>query len=233
MIGKNVEIYNSFEKEYPCQSASTTDIYSKAIKLATSGASVISKIPVVISCAETQIHIETKIKLDTFATMIRDSNKEITINSCKLLDHRNHRYGNLYLKGAMRESLEYAELEPVINEDGTGKIRNMIVDIPFECGIKVDYVTPPVFKTADRLLHVEVPGIQDMPISKGLIYLNKSFCSQGLLFEVEESDILDSSITAEGPSICQGASFDKIIQDIIISIKFSLLQKQLVKISAY
>lgn len=222
---------NDFGINYTCHSTNTSDIYSKTIKLTTLGIPIIAKIPVVISCTEFQIHIESKIKLDSFATSIRNSVKEVTINSCKLLDNRNYRYGNLYLKGYIRESLEYAKSESTSYENRAGKIRNMIVDIPYECSTKVDYVTPPVFKTSDRLMHVEVSEIHDMPVSKSFMSLNKSISSQGLLFELEESTILDSSITTDIHSTSQETKFDKIIQDMIISIKFSLLQKQLVKIS--
>lgn len=218
-----------------CRSTNISEVHSKTIKPTIFDVPIIAKIPVVISYAEFQLHIESRIKLPCLATYVRDSRKDVRINSCKLFDPGNHRAGNLYLKGYISESLEYAELESTNKESSVGNICNMIVDIPFECNVRVNYIMSPVLKTSDRLLHVEVVETNEMANNSfnSIISSDSPGRSSDLLFELEESFILDSSITTDCSSDCKEILFDSILQDIVVTIRFSLLQNQMVKVSAY
>ena len=232
----------NLNEEKFCESKIITESQSETIKPVGRSGPFIARMPVVISQSRVHIHVESRIKLDQPVADIRNCKRDVYLTGCKLLDAGNKRSGKIYLDGYIKEGLEYAAIADVSEERIRGDVRHLTVKVPFECTAKVEYYLPPAIKGAAGLLSVELletgRGTEESFFARcgeraaglpcGIKRAERLYC------EVEEAQVAEMDIikarTFFGKDGVDERMFDAVIEQLSISVTFTLLQNQLVNI---
>lgn len=115
-----------------------------------------SKIPVVIAEKRVNIPVEMVIELEEEALEIKRSSHNIYLNEATLIpiDDNKQKKGKLFLKGFVRNSLEYSTAKHINNTIISGKIKHSIIYIPFECTTVIDYSSLPNFRYKNNIREI-------------------------------------------------------------------------------
>lgn len=115
-----------------------------------------SKIPVVIAEKRVNIPVEMVIELEEEALEIKRSSHNIYLNEATLIpiDDNKQKKGKLFLKGFVRNSLEYSTAKHINNTIISGKIKHSVIYIPFECTTVIDYSSLPNFRYKNNIREI-------------------------------------------------------------------------------
>lgn len=232
----------NLNEEKFCESKTIAESQSETIKPVGRNGPFIVRMPVVISQSRVHIHIESRIKLDQPVADIRNCKRDVYLTGCKLLDTGNKRSGKIYLDGYIKESLEYAAIADVNEERIRGDVRHLTVKAPFECTAKVEYYLPPAIKGGTGLLSVELSesgrGTEESFSARygeraagqpcGIKRAERLYCEVEEV-QVEEMDMVKTR-TFFGKDGIDERMFDAVVEQLSVSITFTLLQNQLVNI---
>lgn len=101
---------------------------------------VIAKIPVILAQLTLPINISSFIDLPEDAIKVNNINKRLNLTECILMQPTNV----LFIKGFINKNVEYTTSSFLNLKGISGKVRNYIIDIPFECSTAVDFFTQPL-----------------------------------------------------------------------------------------
>lgn len=222
-------------KEVSVETRTITEIQSEPICATGRFGPVIARIPVVISQSKVHISIESEVCFGHSVLEICSYSRNVYLTGCKLLNLGNRRHGKIYLNGHVSEKIEYAAdcLKDKGCKDKTPKPSDMLyktLKVPFECLTKIEYCTRPVFKTSNGFIPVGLVNVSnnhDAPcFSNG-----RFFC------ELDEAAICESNLIREnvphGDNVGDLCAFDTLTEYMVVSVSFSLLQCQQVRVPGY
>lgn len=204
---------------------------------------LIARVPVNISKNKLHIYVESVIPLNHPAAAVRSCTKEFFLNQCKLLDIAGKKQGKLYIKGYIRESIEYAAPAHESKLQNSGDIRYQTVKLPVECTVKIDYITPPLLKSANRFINIGLPftGTYDQSsnpylhmhwISNNMYNLAENMFCELEHISITEGDMMDRTIANEHRQ-ASAHLFDTVIEYCVVAITLTLWQWQPVNIPRY
>lgn len=235
---------NLYEEKF-CEAKTIIESESETLKPMGRSGPLLVRMLVALSQTRVHIHIESRIQLDQAAVDIRNCKRNAYLTRCKLFDAGNKRNGKIYLNGYIKESLEYAS----IAEDNEGRIkgnmRYMTIKIPFECAAKIEYYIPPSIRKEAGLMPVELLGAVGRSDETSPVQWEDKTCSlpQGvsnadrIYCEVEDVRIVEADMMKFGKNSEKNQfyehTFDSVVEQLSVSITFTLLQKQLVNFPKY
>lgn len=114
------------------------------------------KIPVIITELLVHIDIESKINLPKPASYIKSIKRKVFIKECNLISNIN----KLFLNGVVKKSIEYSEAMDGSASSMEGQIKNIIVEIPFNCVTEIKYIIDPVVPKKNYKNGIKVYSIQ-------------------------------------------------------------------------
>ncbi|MFZ5989608.1 MAG: hypothetical protein ACOYWZ_21125 [Bacillota bacterium] len=211
-----------------CEARTITEIQSESIWPAGRYGPLVARIPVIISQTKVHINIESKVDLDHSVLAIRNCSRNVFLTQCKLLDIGDKKHGKVHLNGYISESIEYAASNCIKDTKLGADIRYKTVKVPFECATKIEYCSRPVLKTPNQFISVRLPETEK---AVGDLFLSRErmFC------ELEEVSVAESDKIRVYTSLKNTGSDDHVpdtlIEYMIISVTFTLLQWQSVSIS--
>lgn len=223
-------------KEVKVETRAITEIESEPIYPTGRCGPVLARIPVVVSQSKVHIDIESKVCFDHSVIDIYSHSRNVYLTECKLLNLGSKRYGKIYLNGYVSENIAYAAncLNDRGYEDNKSTSADMLYKtfkLPFECVTKIEYCTCPVFKTSNKFIPVALPDKENN--------LEDSYFTDERLFcELDEASICESNVARKkrfsginrGEDIC---AFDTLTEYMVLSMTFTLLQWQQVRIPGY
>ncbi|HOM02604.1 MAG TPA: hypothetical protein PLH43_07245 [Acetivibrio sp.] len=221
-------------KEFKVETRTITEVQSEPIYPTGRCGPVLARIPVVVSQSRVHIDIESMVCFDHSVLDIYSHSRSIYLTQCKLLNMGNKRYGKIYLNGYVSENIAYAAYGLKDREYGNkkGTSADMLykaLKVPFECVTKIEYCTSPVFKTSNGFIPVALPDKENSPE-------NSYFLGERLFCELDEASICESNVERKkrfSGVNAKGDSFDTLTEYLILSITFTLLQWQQVRIPGY
>ncbi|PJI10361.1 hypothetical protein CUB90_12805 [Clostridium sp. CT7] len=107
------------------------------------------RMPVIITEVTVNINIENVVDLEEPILCIDSVSKEVKLGNCKLIPETNM----LFLNGTVIKSIQYCEQRSNSNLFD-GKVKNIIVNVPFRCVTKVKYIVKPVFYGSNKSLRI-------------------------------------------------------------------------------
>ncbi|WP_102399779.1 CsxC family protein [Haloimpatiens massiliensis] len=112
---------------------------------------LVAKIPVVLAEVEVQIDTEATINFQEPFSEIKRITKDVYLTQCKIIPGTGVVQngipvtGKLFLAGFVRKNIQYVYADCVSTDVVSGAIRDISVDVPFQCVTEINYITPPVF----------------------------------------------------------------------------------------
>ncbi|MCM8711965.1 hypothetical protein M2651_13245 [Clostridium sp. SYSU_GA19001] len=185
------------------------------------------KIPVILSESSVQIFVEAIEKFPEPVFEIKDINKNIFLNQCKLIPGTN----KLFIKGFIKEEVEYATAECINTNSISGNIKKAIFNIPFQCVTNILFHVMPKISNLYEDIDLEVVDKK----MNGIDFREKSyeyfqFLNEKVFAELDSTEILETDIYEEIKILentLDGAyTFEKMRSKIILNIKLNLVQNQ-------
>lgn len=104
-------------------------------------------IPVIIANKKIDIDLKDKIKVKEGFIDILDIKNDLYITEAKCINIRNvsndkYKDGKVFLKGYIRNLIQYTVLDKMYNENITTTVRTLVNYIDFNCTTKVKYLMP-------------------------------------------------------------------------------------------
>jgi len=97
------------------------------------------RLPVVISEIAININIQNTIKFTRSVSNLFSVKKKVILRQCKLIVETN----KLFLNGVVIKSIEYNEEVFRGSSNSKGKVKNITINIPFQCVTRVEYINSP------------------------------------------------------------------------------------------
>lgn len=218
----------SKNKDPRVETKTITESQSEPIWLSGRYGPLIARIPVIISQSKIHINIKSEVYLDRFVVDIRNYSRKVFLTQCKLLDLGNKRQGKIHLNGHINESIEYASQNNTSDKSlNSADICYKTFKVPFECAAKIEYSTRPMFKTANQFISVSLPEMVNE--TENLNLSRERFFGELDDVTICESDILRENTLSEDNDN-DNQIFDALVEYMIVSITFTLLQWQQVSI---
>lgn len=179
------------------------------------------KAPVIVSYAKVYINIENKVKLNSYATSIKQINKKVFLKQCTLIPKAK----KLFLSGTIKKSIEYSELNSR-NNSLDGRIKNIIVHVSFNCVTDVQYIVNPEIeeKNLKALVTISKPGVREETLSEVYNQVAPVYC------EIVTVDFKELNIKEDiKPYICKVPdiyTFKTISQKMVMYLTIRLIQNQ-------
>ncbi|MCY6356566.1 DUF7852 domain-containing protein [Clostridium sp. ZS2-4] len=193
-----------------------------------------SKIPVVIAEKRVDIPVEIAIELEEEALEIKRSSHNVYLNEATLIpvEDNKQKKGKLFLKGFVKNSLEYSNEKHINNAIISGRIKHSIVYIPFECTTIIDYTFPPNFNFKDdvREIALNVSNNPDdnehMSISEESIKFSEQICC-----DINKAKIYGTRTYSKNPlndNLKLESVFTRLQEKVIVELYLTLTQRQCV-----
>lgn len=174
------------------------------------------KLPVIIAEPTININLENTIDFTKNITSIIRIKRKSVIKKCVLIPQVNR----VFLDGFVAKSIDYSELE--------GKVRNLIIKVPFKCATRVEYIQKPVtyeFSYEDNK-SIKMSENEECFIDKEQ-EVDEIYCEL-VSTEFEELNIKDKiKVINEEKNI---STFKQIKQKMSMNITVRLFQKQTIHI---
>ncbi|MEA4827204.1 DUF7852 domain-containing protein [Clostridium sp. JNZ J1-5] len=177
---------------------------------------ITSKVPIVISEKSFCIPLEQTIKLDEYSSEIKRVTSDIYLSENKLLPLQlsdgkiNYKRGKLFIKGIVKNNIEYTTIENIKDNSYTGYIKYINVFMPFKCTTFIDYNLPPNFN-----------------------YKKEHSPNDSVKCSIKEAEIFGTNKCDNIKSLEKGFKYGKlfntIYQKVVLKIAVSLTQNQIVK----
>lgn len=192
----------------------------------------ISKIPVVIAEKRVDIPVEMAIELEEEALEIKRSSHNVYLNEATLIpiEDNKQKKGKLFLKGFIRNSLEYSTVKHINNAIISGKIKHSIIYIPFECTTFIDYSFPPNFNYKDNVREIvlNVSNYSDdnehISISEQDMKFSEQICCN-----IKKAKISGTRIYSKKPlsdKFKLESVFSRLMEKMIVELSLTLTQRQ-------
>lgn len=195
-----------------------TEVQSESLNPSGRYGPLVARVPVIISQSKVNISINSEVSLDHTVLDIRDCTRNVYLTQCSLLDMGNKRHGKVHISGCINESIEYAASEKNPN---SAELCFKNIKIPFEFAAKIEYCSRPMFITPNKFITVGIPSVP-----------NQSMSGEKLFCELENSEICEADIIKKSsfPKENDLHTFDTLIEYMVVSITFTILQWQQVSI---
>ena len=200
---------------------------------------LVGKIPVVISEADVQVYVDATIQLEEPALEITRVKKNVFLTRSQLLLTDDKKSAKLLISGFVRNCIEYSTARHVGQSAVSGKIRFTVVNVPFKCFTKVDFITEPESAsnpqpyTSSAMSHDGFGSDQfALSITNSEILNEKIYC------ELIESKIRQVDLKKDIQTLTQACgrhtnerTFKAFLESMVIELKLRVMQNQSVFIS--
>lgn len=193
-----------------------------------------SKIPVVIAEKKVDIPVEIAIELEEEALEIKRSSHNVYLNEATLIpiEDNKQKKGKLFLKGFVRNSLEYSTVKHINNTIISGKIKHSIIYIPFNCTTVIDYSFPPNFYVKDNVKEIvlNVSNSSDDNEHISISEQDTKFSEQ-ICCNIKKAKISGTRIYSKKPlsdKFKLESIFSKLREKMIVELSLTLTQRQCV-----
>ncbi len=234
---ENDNFNDSQNPESFCKAKILSECQSEPVRPFGKNGPLVVNLPVVISQTRVHINMESSTKLSRPILKIRNCIRNVSVKHCRLLDLGNKKKGKIFMDGFIIEDIEYEELE----YSTYGSIYFTKVKFPFEFTAKIDYFQSLVIETSNLFYPVKILEQPSSPdIRHGSAFYdeywrnsqNGTNLHEALYCKLDEIKILEADMTLHGKNK-EKNGFDTISDKIMISIRFTLLQEQLVNIPRF
>ncbi|KNY26237.1 CsxC family protein [Pseudobacteroides cellulosolvens] len=200
---------------------------------------LVGKIPVVISEADVQVYVDATIQLEEPALEITRVKKNVFLTRSQLLLTDDKKSAKLLISGFVRNCIEYSTAKHVGQSSVSGKIRFTVVNIPFKCFTKVDFITEPVTasnpqSSTSSAMSPDGFGSDQFALS----ITNSEILNEKIYCELIESKIRQVDLKKDVETLTQACgkhtnerTFKAFLESIVIEIKLRVMQNQSVFIS--
>ncbi|HEY9060136.1 MAG TPA: hypothetical protein VIO64_06495 [Pseudobacteroides sp.] len=200
---------------------------------------LVGKIPVVISEADVQVYVDATIQLEEPALEITRVKKNVFLTRSQLLLTDDKKSAKLLISGFVRNSVEYSTARHVGNSSVSGKIRFTVVNIPFKCFTKVDFITEPVTASNPQVLTSSAISPDGYGSDQyALSITNSEILNEKIYCELIESKIRQvdlkkdvEALTQAGGRLTNERTFRAFLESMVIELKLRVMQNQSVFIS--
>lgn len=187
---------------------------------------LVVKIPVVLSEFKIELSCEVNIKLDEPAIEVKRIKKKVYLNQCKLISKTD----KLFLSGYIRKNIEYAAVEYKEENIVLGKIKHMIVNVPFECVTKIKYYTQPdIFVKEEQIYDVHILGRSACE----QVFEDQEYFNEKIYCELVYAKSTETCIMKEKRKIAKidkESIIETLREKIDLNLTIRLLQNQIVNI---
>ncbi|QGU94924.1 hypothetical protein GOM49_07260 [Clostridium bovifaecis] len=187
----------------------------------------VTKIPIILSQFDMQVFIETSVNFPEPVFQVKDLEKTIFLNKCKLIFDAN----KLFINGLIREEIEYATARTIKENIISGDIKKSTFSIPFQCSTKVCFRTQPLVTKHSSILELEVinPNTNDIGIEeKNYEYFE--FFNEKILCKIDSTEIAEidnkEDIKLLKNTLGESQTFEKMTKKMIVTLGISLIQEQ-------
>lgn len=97
------------------------------------------RLPVVITEITININLQNTIKFTRNVFNLVSIKRKVILKQCKLIAETN----KLFLNGIVIKSIEYNEEDPHSSCNSNGRVKNITINIPFQCVTRATYINPP------------------------------------------------------------------------------------------
>lgn len=174
------------------------------------------KLPVIIAESIININLENTIDFTKNITSIISIKRKAVIKKCVLIPQ----VSRIFLDGFVAKSIDYSELD--------GKVKNLIIKVPFKCATRVEYIQKPVtyeFSYEDNK-SIKMSENEECFIDKEQ-EIDEIYCELAST-EFQELNIKDKiKLISEEKKI---SAFKQIKQKMSMNITVRLFQKQIIHI---
>jgi hypothetical protein len=188
---------------------------------------VVSEIPVIISQPKLQILVEALISFNEPVFKIKELDKKVFLDSCKLVTGSD----KLFVNGFIEENVEYITAEGANLTEINGRIKKATFNIPFQCSTKIDFSFQPHFacsSSGNKLETINTSLNNTNLNEKSYEYFE--MLNDKVFAEIDSSKIIETSVQDEiellENTIDDAYTFNKIRKNIIVHLKLNLVQKQ-------
>lgn len=195
-----------------------------------------SKIPVVIAEKRVNIPVEMVIELEEEALEIKRSSHNIYLNEATLIpiDDNKQKKGKLFLKGFVRNSLEYSTAKHINNTIISGKIKHSIIYIPFKCTTIIDYSCLPNFRYKNNIgeIILNISNYSDNNEHINISEQDMKFSEQ-ICCNINKAQIYGTRIYTKKPlsgKFKLESIFSSLREKMIVELSLTLTQRQCVNL---
>ncbi|MDP4180173.1 MAG: hypothetical protein Q8942_03670 [Bacillota bacterium] len=200
---------------------------------------LVGKIPVVISEADVQVYVDATIQLEEPALEITRVKKNIFLTRSQLILTDDKKSSKLILSGFVRNCVEYSTARHVGNTSVSGRIRFTVVNIPFKCFTKIDFLTDPVSAVNPQIFTSSARSSDGMGSDQfALSITNSEILNEKIYCELIESKVRQVDIkrdieelTSRNGRNLNEHTFRSFLESMVIELKLRVLQNQSVYIS--
>ncbi len=200
---------------------------------------LVGKIPVVISEADVQVYVDATIQLDDPALEITRVKKNVFLTRSQLLLTDDKKSSKLLISGFVRNCIEYSTANSVGQSSVSGKIRFTVVNIPFKCFTKVDFITEPVVASNPQQFTSSALSPDGLGSDQYAISItNSEIMNEKIYCELIESKIRQIDLKKDIELLAQPCgkhtnerTFKTFLESMVIELKLRVMQNQSVFIS--
>jgi hypothetical protein len=200
---------------------------------------LVGKIPVVISEADVQVYVDATIQLEEPALEITRVKKNVYLTRSQLLLTDDKKSSKLLISGFVRNCIEYSTAKHVGNSSVSGKIRFTVVNIPFKCFTKIDFITEPETTSNPQVLTSSAISSDGCGSDQyALSITNSEILNEKIYCELIESKIRQVDLKKDIETLMQAGgrctnerTFKSFLESIVIELKLRVMQNQSVFLS--
>lgn len=180
------------------------------------------KLPVIITEVTVNINIQNAIQFTRNVINLVSVKRRVILKQCRLIAETN----KLFFNGIVIKSIEYNEETFHGSGNSKGRIKNMTINIPFQCVTSVEYINDPQMgenKTGEPKVFKMVNGEQTFVDSYREI--DEIYCElvKVNFNELNINDCNDAVVTEQHIH-----TFRKLKQKMVMTLTLRLFQKQIV-----
>lgn len=180
------------------------------------------RMPVVITEVAININIQNTIQFTRNVANLVSIKRKVILKNCKLIAETN----KLFLDGIVIKSIEYSEEARSGSGNSNGRVKNLTINIPFQCVTKVPYINNPQMdenKKEETKVFKMVNG--EKTFVDEYSEIDEIYCElvKVKFNELNISDCNDAVVTEQHMHI-----FRKLKQKMVMKLTVRLLQKQMV-----
>ncbi|WP_234117255.1 DUF7852 domain-containing protein [Clostridium hydrogenum] len=138
------EVYVNEKNENNCRlqlisSKMVMECTSKVVRERKKEGFIAVRMPVVITEVMVNINIQNTIQFTRNVINLISIKRKVLLKQCKLIPEAN----KLFLNGIVIKSIEYNEEVVHSDSNSRGRVKNITVNIPFQCVTRVEYINEP------------------------------------------------------------------------------------------
>lgn len=180
------------------------------------------KLPVVITEIAININIQNTIKFTRNVFNLISIKRKVILGQCKLIAETN----KLFLNGIVIKSIEYSEETLHSSSNSNGRVKNLTINIPFQCVTRTPYINDPQMcgnKKEETKVFKMVNGEQTF--ADGYEESDEIYCE---LLKVNFNELNINDCNDSVVKVRHTHTFRKLKQKMVMKLTVRVLQNQMI-----